>query len=227
MSMSVVTMLSGVVGLLLLAGLVIYFLGKSNEDKSSWETGSSGSKAASAAAPGQASGRKYNWLVGKTGDVEGKSFHVGNRTATIGRGVGNFIQIGDENSSRVNAQFKGVAAGLKIKDMDSSNGTWVNGERLAPEEFQRLEDGDEVQIGDTVLVYRREGNYRDAALTGAKDVKASQQKQTQALGAVGGAGDLTAQVKEAVERAGGDYEKAAREVGLDPEMVERIVEKGD
>ncbi|MGM0559051.1 MAG: FHA domain-containing protein [Myxococcota bacterium] len=226
MSLSVVSMLAGVVALLFLAGLVIYVLGKSNEDKSEWEKGASKPASAASASTSPSSARKYNWLVGKSGDVEGKSFHVGKRTATIGRGVGNFIQIGDENSSRVNSQFEGVAAGLRIKDMDSSNGTRVNGEQLAPEEFRRLEDGDEVQIGDTVLIYRREGNYRDAALTDTKDVKASQQKQTQALGSVGGAGDLTAQVKEAVERAGGDYEKAAREVGLDPELVERIVEKG-
>jgi pSer/pThr/pTyr-binding forkhead associated (FHA) protein len=225
--MSAAIMLVGVVALLLLAGLVIYVLGKSNEDKPSWEQGASTPSGPGSASTSRTSGRKYNWLVGKSGDLQGKSFHVGKRTATIGRGVGNFIQIGDENSSRVNTQFKGAAAGLKIKDMDSSNGTRVNGAMLEPDEFRRLEDGDEIQIGDTILVYRREGNFQDTALTGAKDVKASQQKQTQALGAVGGAADLTAQVEEAVERAGGDYEKAAQEVGLDPELVERIVSKGE
>jgi pSer/pThr/pTyr-binding forkhead associated (FHA) protein len=223
--MSVALMLGAVVLLLLLAGVAIYALGGNGSESETWERSSKPTGASGASAsPAAASNRKYNWLIGQTGDVEGKSFHVGKRTATIGRGIGNFIQTGDENSSRVHAQFKGAASGLKIKDMGSSNGTSVNGEELEADEFRRLEDGDRIEIGDTVLVYRREGDFQDAALTGSKNVQASQQKQTMAFGAVGGAGDLTAQVKVAVERADGDYEKAAQEVGLDPELVKRIVE---
>lgn len=226
--MSVTLMLAAVAGLVVLVGLAvvaIYVLGGSGDDSEAWESDSP-ARAGGDSTAGRAatSGRKYNWLIGESGEVEGKSFHVGKRTATIGRGIGNFIQTGDENSSQVHAQFKGAAAGLRIKDMGSSNGTRVNGEQLEADTFRRLEDGDRVEIGNTVFVYRREGNFQDAALTGAKDVRASQQKQTQALGAVGGAGDLSAQVREAVERADGDYEKAAQEVGLDAEMVQRIVE---
>ena len=226
--MSASLLLAAVGGLVVLVGLAvlaIYALGGSSDDSDGWEPDSpAGSPASSSTSSSASSGRKYNWLIGESGEVEGKSFHLGKRTATIGRGIGNFIQTGDENSSQVHAQFKGAAAGLRIKDMGSSNGTKVNGERLEADEFRRLEDGDRVEIGNTVFVYRREGNFQDAALTGAKNVKASQQKQTQALGAVGGAGDLSAQVREAVARADGDYEKAAQEVGLDAEMVRRIVE---
>lgn len=222
--MSFLMMVLAVVALVFLAGAAIYVMGGSKKDEPSWDRKpGSVDRGTPASGPSAASARKFNWLIGKTRDVEGKSFHVGKRTATIGRGIGNFIQISDENSSRVHAQFKGAAAGLKIKDMESSNGTKVNGEELEPGEFRRLEDGDEVTIGDTTFVYHREGEFRDTALTGSKDVKASQQKRTQALGAVGGAADLTSQVKEAVERHGGDVQKAADEVGLDPELVERIV----
>ena len=61
--------------------------------------------------------KKYNWLIGRKGSVEGKTFHVGKRVGTIGRGLGNFIQLTDQNASKVHAQFRGAASGMQIKDM--------------------------------------------------------------------------------------------------------------
>lgn len=169
---------------------------------------------------------KVNWLIGRSGSVQDKTFHLGQRLATIGRGTGNFIQINDENSSRVHAQFQGSASGLQIKDMGSSNGTFVNGEPIGEASFASLNDGDEIQIGDTLLVYRRKGDFRDEALTGVKNAGAAQQQQTKALGAIGGGGDLKAQIRKAVVQSGGDYEEAAQKLGLDAEVVETVVNEG-
>src|SRR2546423_9860123 len=41
--------------------------------------------------------------------------------------------------------------GCLLTDLQSSNGTWVNG---SARQQSRLRDGDEVQIGDTVLRFR-------------------------------------------------------------------------
>ncbi len=171
--------------------------------------------------------QKYNWLIGRTGSVEGKTFHVGKRLATIGRGVGNFIQISDENSSRVHAQFKGAASGMQIKDMGSSNGTLVNGEKISQSTFRPLSDGDKIKIGDTLLVYRKMGDFKDQALTGTKNVGATQQKQTQALGAVAGGGSLEDQIRQAVKDADGDIDAAADKLGLDADVVKTIVAAGE
>ena len=38
-----------------------------------------------------------------------------------------------------------------IRDLDSTNGTFVNGERITS---QRLEDGDRVTVGRTDLIFR-------------------------------------------------------------------------
>ncbi len=198
---------------------VIMFLRSRSSGGDSWESRSTTSPAGGRARP--ASGQRINWLVGQSAGVQGKTFHVGTRTATIGRGLGNLIQISDENASKVHAQFVGSASGLQIKDMNSSNGTRVNGELLEADTPRPLGDGDEIAIGDTIFVYRRAGNFQDQALTGKKDVQASQQKQTMALGAIGGGGDLKSQIEAAVAEAGGDYEKAAEKVGLDAEMIKR------
>lgn len=217
----------GAIALALIIAIVVVFR-RAGEQTSGVQASGRNRPASSgvSSGPSAASGPKYNWFVGESGDVEGKSFHVGKRTATIGRGIGNFIQIADENSSRVHAQFVGSPSGLKIKDMGSSNGTLVNDDKLDSDEFRRLEDGDRVSIGDTTFVYYRTGDFRDEALTGSKDLQAHQQKQTMAFGAVGGpgGGDLKTQIERAVEEADGDYEKAAQKVGLDAELVQKIVE---
>lgn len=218
---SLVTVALVIMVVLVLGIGAVMLLGRLN-DKPAKPTRRKPSKKKSAGAPQNR--QKYNWLIGRSGSVEGKTFHVGQRMATIGRGLGNFIQIGDENSSQVHAQFRGAASGMQIKDMGSSNGTEVNGEKIAEDTFYPLSDGDKIKIGDTLFVYWKTGDFQDQALTGAKNVKASQQKKTQALGAIAGGGaDLKGQIRQAVTDAGGDYEKAAEQLGLDPEVVEKIV----
>ncbi len=204
-----------------LAFVVVLLRGKSDDDTPSWEKGPA-TTAGSSGARRRAS--KVNWLVGKSDNVSGQNFHLGERTVTIGRGIGNFIQISDENASRVHAQFKASSVGVKVKDMDSSNGTRLNGEELDPAQPMRLQDGDEIAIGDTVFVYQRAGNFQDQALTGKKDVQAAQQKKTQALGAVGGpGGNFKEQMEAAVAEAGGDFEKAAEKVGIEVDLLKKIV----
>lgn len=166
--------------------------------------------------------QKQNWLIGQSQSVRDQSFHVGQRTVTVGRGMGNFIQIKDENASRKHAQLDGSAQGMTIMDMGSSNGTRVDGHDLESNSPYELGEGNEIEIGDTTFVYRRRGDYEDQALTGSRDAGVSD-KETQALGAIGG-GDFQQEVEDAVRRAGGDYEQAAEEVGLEPDMIRRIVE---
>ena len=211
-------------GVVLLAVVGLFLLNRSGDDAPSKSRKSRGKGASRPAGTAARSNQKFNWLIGRSGSVEGKTFHVGQRLATIGRGVGNFIQINDENSSRVHAQFQGAASGMQIKDMGSSNGTLVNGERVSEASFHPLHDGDEIQIGDTLLAYRKVGNFRDEALTGTKNVRASQQEKTQALGAVAGGGDLQEQIRNAAKESGGDYGKVAEQFGLDVEVIETIVD---
>lgn len=50
-------------------------------------------------------------------------------------------------ASRRHASIEYDQKGYKISDEGSSNGTWVNGERLAPRSSQALQDGDQIVFG--------------------------------------------------------------------------------
>ena len=71
-----------------------------------------------------------------------------------GRDAGNFIVVSDGKvSSRHCKLVFGGAGTWTVMDMGSTNGTYLNGQRIngqAP-----LADGDSIKIGDTVLVFRQ------------------------------------------------------------------------
>ena len=58
----------------------------------------------------------------------------------------------DTKMSRSHAQLLCETYDTYIQDVKSSNGTWVNGRRLAAYEKVRLDSGDLLQLGDVELV---------------------------------------------------------------------------
>lgn len=74
---------------------------------------------------------------------------LGLEPLTIGRSPANSLQIIDPASSRKHCMIKSSGGFAVIVDMGSSNGTRVNGEKIAREEV--LSDGDIIQIGKTLL----------------------------------------------------------------------------
>jgi pSer/pThr/pTyr-binding forkhead associated (FHA) protein len=71
----------------------------------------------------------------------------------IGRGADNALILDDDMASRSHATISMVDGEFFIRDEDSRNGTWVNGERRfgVP-----LQDGDQITIGETELIFRAE-----------------------------------------------------------------------
>ena len=61
----------------------------------------------------------------------------------------------DPSVSRVHARiYKGEAGCIEIRDLDSTNGTFINGTRLGPNEKKRIQRGDEVRFGNVEYEYR-------------------------------------------------------------------------
>lgn len=56
----------------------------------------------------------------------------------------------EEGVSRVHACFQRTEDALTIIDMNSSNGTYLNGQRMVPNQPRVLQDGDEVRFGKLV-----------------------------------------------------------------------------
>lgn len=73
----------------------------------------------------------------------------GNRL-TVGRLSACDICLSDANSSREHAAFEREDGGWVIRDLGSTNGTSVNGQKITR---QKLQDGDLIVIGVTELVY--------------------------------------------------------------------------
>ncbi len=83
-------------------------------------------------------------LVIQAGD-ETRVFHT---EFTAGR-QGTLI-VNDEHASSHHALFEPSRGFWYVKDLDSTNGTWLNGRRMFA--AQRLKKGDKVRIGRTVVV---------------------------------------------------------------------------
>ena len=84
---------------------------------------------------------------------------------TIGKGAENDIVLDDSTVSRLHAMCERFPAGWCITDLGSSNGTFLNGERIWT--HQRLRHGDEVRIGANRLV------FRDASQLGQTDTQSA------------------------------------------------------
>jgi hypothetical protein len=78
---------------------------------------------------------------------DGTSHMLSKAVTTIGRGEGNDLQIDALKVSRLHAELRLGAGGLAVVDLGSTNGTFVNGERLAPQQLRALNPGDEVCFG--------------------------------------------------------------------------------
>jgi pSer/pThr/pTyr-binding forkhead associated (FHA) protein len=73
---------------------------------------------------------------------------------TVGKDESNDIALdADSTVSRLHAVLECFPAGWCVTDLGSSNGTFVNGERIWS--AQRLRHGDEIRLGHTRLLFRR------------------------------------------------------------------------
>src|SRR5262245_3123187 len=69
---------------------------------------------------------------------------------TIGREEGNALRLNDERVSRYHAKVQTEDNDIILTDLDSTNGTRVNGTAI---QIRRLRPGDQVSIGRTMLLF--------------------------------------------------------------------------
>lgn len=53
--------------------------------------------------------------------------------------------------SRLHAQIESIYSDYYIKDLGSSNGTWVNGRRIEPHQLVPIENGDQIRLGRLMI----------------------------------------------------------------------------
>jgi hypothetical protein len=82
----------------------------------------------------------------------GKQYQIGSERAVIGRLSGSEVEIEDPGASRRHAEIRRQGEDFVVVDLGSTNGTLVNDNPISE---ARLEDGDRITIGRTVLEFRR------------------------------------------------------------------------
>ena len=80
--------------------------------------------------------------------ADGERVVLGPEPITIGRLPESAVVVTDPNASRRHAEIRRVGNDVVVVDLNSTNGTRVNG---APVKERQLADGDQIVIGTTVL----------------------------------------------------------------------------
>jgi hypothetical protein len=91
-------------------------------------------------------------LIIRTGYQVGTEIPVDRPLIRIGRGSGNDIVLQDSQASRHHAEVFRQGEQCFVRDLGSTNGTFVDGERLAGPRL--LQPGDQIQIGETILGFQ-------------------------------------------------------------------------
>ena len=102
-------------------------------------------------------------------DLDALVDQAGDEVVSVGRERGNLIQIEDHEVSRRHAELRRSDAGYCLVDLNSSNGTFINNQKVDEAE---LMPGDRIKIGRTLLVFSR-GDGSEHRIEGVQIVNAA------------------------------------------------------
>src|SRR4051812_13373550 len=96
-------------------------------------------------------------LVVLAGPLCGEAFPIDGPGVTIGRDTATQLSIPDRLMSRRHCEVEIADGGFVLRDLGSSNGTFVNG---IPTRERVLQHGDRIRVGDSVLLFLdRQGGH--------------------------------------------------------------------
>ena len=96
-------------------------------------------------------------IVILSGTAKGTEFCVDHARVTLGRGPGVDLAFDDDTMSRVHCALEFARKGFLLRDLDSTNGTLLNGGAVTASEIKH---GDKFQIGDQVFQFVIEERQR-------------------------------------------------------------------
>ena len=106
-------------------------------------------------------------LTMRSGPNPGKSFFIEKEEMLLGRDLANDIPISDPEVSRNHARFVMRDDSIVVEDLGSTNGTFLNGQRIASPMQLRL--GDVITFGENiVMIFEKATMDPDATVVGSR-----------------------------------------------------------
>lgn len=128
-------------------------------------------------APGQLKGPR---LSGRFADGKVGEFPLSDRTS-MGRHPNNTLRLVDREVSKEHCVVEKVGNTYLLRDLNSSNGTFVNGRKVRE---LRLRDGDEIALGNSRLIFHDGGTNQSTNTSAGVTVVASAQSMPAFLATV-------------------------------------------
>lgn len=86
-----------------------------------------------------------------SGPMQGRTIPLDGDVTTIGSAPGSTVTLTDGGVSRKHAGIRKDPAGYELADLGSTNGVYVNGEKVAK---KRLQLGDVIRVGTSEMVFK-------------------------------------------------------------------------
>ncbi|MBD3337039.1 MAG: FHA domain-containing protein [Candidatus Eisenbacteria bacterium] len=91
------------------------------------------------------------WLVATKGPAVGTIHTIRSEKATLGAASDSDVRIDEPHVSDQHASMRFQNGGFALTDLDSTNGTFVNGKKIAK---KVLADGDQIKLGSSEWVFK-------------------------------------------------------------------------
>ena len=101
------------------------------------------------------------------GNDQGTRFELEEAVLRLGRDKSSAIHVHDTEVSRHHAEFRRTHREYTVSDLNSSNGTFVNGKRVRQ---HLLASGDQVQVGATLMLYTGPAEESDGTIGSSVDI---------------------------------------------------------
>ena len=99
-------------------------------------------------------------LVATEGPCVGARAVMSGASVSVGRGSENHLELQDDELSRHHCELRIEQGRAVVRDLDSTNGTWVDGSRVGPD-YVDLRVGQRLRVGGTTLALERTGRVRE------------------------------------------------------------------
>jgi len=100
---------------------------------------------------------QYFQLSMRTGPNPGEVFYLEQAEVLLGRDLANDVAIGDPEVSRRHARFFMQDDDFFVEDLGSTNGTFLNGERISSP--KQLRAGDLITFGENIVMVFEKSSY--------------------------------------------------------------------